>query len=69
MRAAGSRWMRWEMGEMFGSHTRKGGGGWGGCEQGSVCDIWSGAAAQKCFEGVHTFAEALLRKCVSLSGA
>lgn len=32
---------------------------WGGCEQGSVCDIWSGSAAQKCFEGVHTFVEAL----------
>lgn len=33
--------------------------GYGGGEQGSVCDIWSRAAAQKCFEGVHTFAEPL----------
>lgn len=42
-------------GGVFGSHTTMEGGG----EQGSVCDIWSGAAAQNRFEGVHTFAEAL----------
>lgn len=43
-------------------------GGGGGSEQGSMCDIWSGAAAQKSFEGVHTFAEALSGS-VSLLGA
>lgn len=40
----------------------------GGSEQGSMCDIWSGATAQKSFEGVHTFAEALSGS-VSLLGA